>query len=607
MTQTNLYIEDDNLRLYVDVQPLFIDELENSKNSAAASAAQAAQSEEAARTWKNDIEDYKTGLELFFAQALDGIANSYDDSISGLNNAKNSAISNISSGVQGYINQAREYAEQAQTIVDNRVSKDHLNQSKGLLTGSVSADEDVCADVKKYAHSTFDASKFTVVGSPIVTSDGIASGLGVNSSAIEVLTSNFNGYSSISDVHSFELEFDFYPDITYSGWLCSNSGLITIWQTIQTELVYTVNYKAYDIDNSEAVDLTWSNTYKPDGSQLSNSNLPATKQAGLIKFRVEWDGTTHKKTIIQPDTNRTFYSIATSSLPPNLVTGSIYAKFFGAAQSINLKNISVKINGVPVFSGNKTGVDTVKADFTKVGSPTITDDLVTSGFSSSNYLTVACDFPSNVTNLEFYFPAFTLNSGYSSETFILQNSVNGKNIALGINGSLKSNLYMWGDSQNIVVPKTGSLTYSVGVKYYTRLLYNGTTYTFQHSTNNNDWETDSTYTSSISLASATTYIIGNNVIYGSAFNGSVDLTTMRVLVNNKVICRPCILIPYTESKTGSKVVNAIYRDRVNDMAEQFGYAPYYTLDETNGNFTLPMGDIYGMIENLRQLIIQRTS
>jgi hypothetical protein len=43
------------------------------------------------------------------------------------------------------------------------------------------------------------------------------------------------------------------------------------------------------------------------------------------------------------------------------------------------------------------------------------------------------------------------------------------------------------------------------------------------------------------------------------------------------------------------------------MAEQFGYANYYTLDEDNGNFTLPKGEVYGMIEKLRELIIQRTS
>ena len=54
-------------------------------------------------------------------------------------------------------------------------------------------------------------------------------------------------------------------------------------------------------------------------------------------------------------------------------------------------------------------------------------------------------------------------------------------------------------------------------------------------------------------------------------------------------------IPYTLSKTGSKIVDVAYRDRVQDMYEQYGYAPYYTIDEENENFTLPMGEIYGMI------------
>ena len=92
MAQNNLFMDDDDMRLYIDVQPLFIDELENSKNSAAASALRAAQSEEAAKGWKNDIEDYKTGLELFYARATDGITNSYNTSISGLSAARRSML-----------------------------------------------------------------------------------------------------------------------------------------------------------------------------------------------------------------------------------------------------------------------------------------------------------------------------------------------------------------------------------------------------------------------------------------------------------------------------------------------------------------------------------
>ena len=75
-----------------------------------------------------------------------------------------------------------------------------------------------------------------------------------------------------------------------------------------------------------------------------------------------------------------------------------------------------------------------------------------------------------------------------------------------------------------------------------------------------------------------------------------DLNTYKFYIEDELVWQPCLKIPYTESKTGSKIVDAAYRDRVQDMYEQFGYAPYYTIDEENENFTLPMGEIYGMIE-----------
>ena len=56
-------------------------------------------------------------------------------------------------------------------------------------------------------------------------------------------------------------------------------------------------------------------------------------------------------------------------------------------------------------------------------------------------------------------------------------------------------------------------------------------------------------------------------------------------------------IPYTLSKTGSKIVDVAYRDKVQALYNQEGKADYYTIDETNQNFTLPMGEIYGMKAN----------
>ena len=59
MSERNISIEEEDLMLYVDVQPLYIDELENSKNSAAQSAQSAAQSAQSAQNWLDNIISYK--------------------------------------------------------------------------------------------------------------------------------------------------------------------------------------------------------------------------------------------------------------------------------------------------------------------------------------------------------------------------------------------------------------------------------------------------------------------------------------------------------------------------------------------------------------------
>jgi hypothetical protein len=82
-------------------------------------------------------------------------------------------------------------------------------------------------------------------------------------------------------------------------------------------------------------------------------------------------------------------------------------------------------------------------------------------------------------------------------------------------------------------------------------------------------------------------------------SGSIfDLNAFKIYVDGNLVYQPCLKIPYTLSKTGSKIVDSIYRDRVTDMYEQFGYAPYYTLDTTNSNYTIPKGEVYGMVNKL---------
>ena len=79
--------------------------------------------------------------------------------------------------------------------------------------------------------------------------------------------------------------------------------------------------------------------------------------------------------------------------------------------------------------------------------------------------------------------------------------------------------------------------------------------------------------------------------------GSIDLNNFLVYINGDLFYQPCLKIPYTLSSTGSKIVDVVYRSRVQNLYEQDGKALYYTLDEDNNNFTLPMGEIYGMMKS----------
>lgn len=61
-------------------------------------------------------------------------------------------------------------------------------------------------------------------------------------------------------------------------------------------------------------------------------------------------------------------------------------------------------------------------------------------------------------------------------------------------------------------------------------------------------------------------------------------------------------ISYVLSKTGAKIVDVVYRDYILALYEEQGIAPYFTIDVINKTYTLPMGEVYGMIEKNREAI-----
>ena len=327
----------------------------------------------------------------------------------------------------------------------------------------------------------------------------------------------------------------------------------------------------------------------------------------------------------------------------------------------DLKYLSVTVDGVEVFSGNKTGIDTIKPDdfknavylkafsdgthtiySTEISNPTVLYNADGSTYTGSDftisdgvvyYNGTECSYTSSsnktltltnttvdagvkissdgiLTNFEggngnrlykslgistlsnfeydFSFVAGTQN-GYVQHpglaTFLL--------IFLNLNSQIDFQLF----KQNAVSVENslhgiGSLGSLSGKKIYVKIIFNNGQGEYRVKVENGNWKSI-TYTSTD--LSFTPYF--SNLEFARQDNNTVtayDLNDVRFYNNGNLVYQPCLKIPYTESFTGSKIAQSIYRDRVVDAYEQGYPQRYYTLSDTD--FTLPCGELYGELE-----------
>lgn len=455
---------------------------------------------------------------------------------------------------------------------------DRINQSKALITGNVANYEEELSQITQMSHSTFDRSKFTVVGSPNITDDGIASGFSSGNYIVPNVT-------AFSNVKNFSWEGMVKLNST------DNPTIQTIIQTrmsdgnICFQVLYEGSEFALELKDSNATVIVTGGQY---GTFVSNPNA---NEYYKLKFKVLNGDTLKLYTNNTLVSTYTFTNTTFSAFQKNTGIGIRQSgndrPFNG---SIDLKQFSITVDGVEVFSGNKTGIDTIKPDdYTVVGTPTISADGIISDITTSNYVktvlsksfatanTWEIDANINITSLSAVQRFYLVTSGVSN-SLITQLGTDGKLYCYLSNtttGDIANGEYL-------------NYTASIGQKLKTRFLFTGTAYQF-FINENKVWEK----TSNIKVGGTTDL----NVLTGGAFApllGSQDLNSFKVYIDGNLVYQPCLKIPYTESKTGSKIVQSVYRDRVNDMYEQFGYAPYYTLSDTD--FTLPQGELYGLIE-----------
>ena len=446
-------------------------------------------------------------------------------------------------------------------------------------TWEVKDDKTLCKKVEELKHSTFDKSKFTVVGSPTITDDGVVSGFsGSNFIRVPIAMQNAwkiqmkSTFTNISDVLS-----PLFVMNDFNRIILSNKGNIVIFASEDNATAKQLNFNKIALSINKDYLLTFEfdgvSTYTFTAKDL-NTN------------------TEYKQSLIL---NSKFYNSAT-----NWAIGSDTSRYVRG--SIDLKHFSITVDGKEVFSGNKTGLDVIKPDdYEVVGSPTITDDGVVSGFSDSNYLKInSLTLGNSLHNANSWkiIQEFTYNSREDWST--LFDCTGHRGISSFITPSLNNQFgyALSSDGTNEDISDSLPLSFwglILGNTYKSVLEFTGTQYihTLYNSDGTQFGETK-TVTSSIKVVNSTNYYIGSR----GDFTGSIDLNSFKIYVDGNLVYQPCLKIPYTQSKTCSKIVDVAYRDRVQDLFEQVGYNGYFTLGEND--FTLPthkFSDVIDCYEN----------
>jgi len=470
------------------------------------------------------------------------------------------------------------------SVLDPTQTADYIKNSKAIYSGEVSENASILPQIQEMAHSTFDRSKFTVVGSPNITDDGIASGFSAYPNTAKTIRTSFIDLSKPCKIIERVTTGN-----TISAGAIFAGGSAGIALRLRSE--NTIICSLLLSDNTTLIAESYTNTIQ---NIQPNTNYICT---------YEWSGTQHFYRIFTENGVKIFERSAKSSVAP--ASGTIYlgttytdTAYIAFNGSIDLKQFSITVDGVEVFSGRKTGIDTIKPDdYTVVGSPTISADGVASGFSSGNYIQT----PINLNNSKPFKYKLSFKTSTIANTTEALVGTAWNNAHVKIEGNQCR--FYYNSSYYVGFAVASNTSYDIIAEY------DGNTTIKLYYKQSSENEYNLTQNQTVEQGSNTSMVRISHWDNSlpQPFTGSIDLNSFKIYVDGNLVYQPCLKIPYTESKTGSKIVNEIYRDRVNDMADQFGYANYYTLDEENGNFTLPMGEIYGMLEHKSNIDLSNTT
>lgn len=525
-----------------------------------------------------ELEDLETSSKYSIIDAINSEVIDRENADIDIENDYNGKIGNLSSLDTSDKTSIVNAINELSSVLDPTQTADYINNSKAVESGSVSSNSIVYADIKKYAHSSFDLSKFTVVGDPTITDDGIASGF---STSNYLTKSNAITIGSSGEFHiDFEFDYVSHTDHQY---------IWDLYNTTSDEIILRREGNSYRVVSFV------------NGTAIFNNAIVAQEGALHVKGFFEY-----KNSVYTLDINGVQFQLTSSTkmnaLTYNLSLGARLSS--GTAQqpftngSIDLKEFSITVDGVEVFSGNKTGIDVIKPDdYTMVGTPTITNDGIASGFSSSNYLTKVLNFYSAI-SWKIQIPYKTSND-FSVMQRIIDRASGNNYVGFYINTNKKCGGFVQVSSTNLSFTATTSNSVENNTDYLLTVSYKEDTYEIKFvKMSDNSVIYEATATSNLAWGNEdTAHRIGTGADTSYYCFGSIDLNSFKIYVDGNLVYQPCLKIPYTagSNQYGGKYVDVAYRNRVQDAYEQGLANDYFTIDEENQNFTLPMGEIYGMI------------
>ena len=344
-------------------------------------------------------------------------------------------------------------------------------------------------------------------------------------------------------------------------------------------------------------------------SEVVESGNTALSNIDTAKTGALTDITNLKNTSVSNITTAKNNAITSITTQETTSKNNVIATGNEQVERVNLTGVD---NRTPIFSKNEIGTNEGvyknvydlkhstfdKSKFTVVGSPTITDDGIVSGFSGANDISVG--FPSISGNELIIEGVYSWNGLYPTSSSGVVHLLGDNKLTLFQAQDGRLELYRIISNQPYYDFGRFNILANTPLKYIITLTLTSLNITCYQ-------ENTEIYNKTVmtNLPNISDFKSLRLSPFAEQTQGSSDLKQFSITVDGKEVFSGNktgidvindIEIPYTLSKTGSKIVDVAYRDRVIDLYEQEGKAGYYTIDEENKNFTLPMGEVYGMIE-----------